>query len=136
MQMIVTILRYVSQAAPGMTGEALRKTLVTVFPPNGGVLMKTLAQEWLEQGIEQGLEQGLEQGIERGRAEGMAAQRRTVLRILQRRFLFAEEVEQTLTDQLAQIVELDTLVQLVDDALDALLLADFQTKLQRYLQKA
>ena len=65
--------------------------------------------------------------------EGIEAQRRTVLRILQRRFTLSEEEQTTVAEQLATIADLAMLDQLVDHALDAVLLTDFKTKLQPYL---
>jgi flagellar biosynthesis/type III secretory pathway protein FliH len=52
----------------------------------GGIVKKTLAEQWREQGREQGRGQGLEQGRAEGQAQALMAQRATLLLILRHRF--------------------------------------------------
>jgi hypothetical protein len=114
--MLVTILRYVSQAGPGVSDEELRQALETALPAEGGILKKTLAEQWLEQGREQGLEQGLEQG----RAEGLAqGQRETLLLILRHRFQNSEAELARVAEHINQVKEVPRLVQWVNLALSA-----------------
>jgi hypothetical protein len=42
--MLVTILRYVAQAGPGVSDEELRQAIETALPVEGGILKKTLAE--------------------------------------------------------------------------------------------
>jgi hypothetical protein len=123
LEMIATILRYVSRAGVGVTMEDARRAVLAVLPQEGGVLMETLAEQWIKQGIEQGL------------AEGLERQRRTVLRILHRRFVLSSEEQVTLAEQFATITDLTALDQLVDHALEAVLFTDFKTRLQSYLDQ-
>lgn len=137
LEMLVTILRYVSRAGRGATREDIRRAVMAVIPNDGGVLLKTAAEEWIEEGIakgfQQGIEQGLEQGIEQGLERGVQAQRTTLGLFLQRRFNPTEPELVTLNQQLSQIHDLDQLTQLFNHALDAADLADFVQRLNPYL---
>jgi flagellar biosynthesis/type III secretory pathway protein FliH len=103
--------------------------------------MKTLAEGWLEEGLakgkeeglQQGLQEGLQQGLQQGRSEAVSSQRRTILRILQRRFQLSNDDVVRFAEQLARINDLEQLAQLIDHALDVVVLTDFHTKLKQYL---
>jgi hypothetical protein len=66
LEMLVTILRYVLRAGSNVGAEDLEKAITAALPVEGGILRKTLAEQWLEEGREQGLKQGLKQGLEQG----------------------------------------------------------------------
>jgi hypothetical protein len=104
--------------------------LLDVLPKEGGVLMQTLAEAWIEEGKEIGLKKGREEGREEGKKQERVE---LILRLLQRRFQPNEAAMQTLAHQLAQIQPEATLSQLVDLALDALVLPDFVARLQAFL---
>jgi hypothetical protein len=125
LEMLGVVVRYVAQTGQNLTQEDLRAAVAAVLPTDGGVLMQTLAERWLEEGLEQGLKQGQEQGLQ--------AQRTTLLRILERRFKLSEAEMAEFTGQFAQLKTLTALTQLVDHALDAVVLADFTTQLKVYL---
>lgn len=92
--------------------------------------MQTLAEAWIEEGKEIGLKKGREEGREEGKKQERVE---LILRLLQRRFQPNEAAMQTLAHQLAQIQPEATLSQLVDLALDALVLPDFVARLQAFL---
>ena len=96
--------------------------------------MQTMAEAWIEEGKAIGLENGKKEGREEGREEGKAQKsRELILRLLQRRFQPGAETMQTLAQQLGQLQQEATLSQLVDVALDVLVLPDFMRKLQGLL---
>jgi len=64
------ILRYLTQGTDQITGEELREAMETLFP-EGGILMGTIAEKWLEEGRQQGLQRGLQQGLQQGIREGL-----------------------------------------------------------------
>ncbi len=55
---LITVLRYVTEAREGLSEERVRAVVEKALP-EGGEVMATLAQKWLEEGIQQGLQQGL-----------------------------------------------------------------------------
>ncbi len=70
LEYLETVLRYLSGGTDKITEETLQKVVEEVFP-EGGKLMATIAEKWLEQGMEQGLEQGLQQGMQQGLLTGL-----------------------------------------------------------------
>ncbi len=80
--------------------------------------MQTMADEWIEQGIEQGK---------------LGTLRATVLRILRRRFSPNEELLHQIEQQVAPIQREDELNQLIDLALEVMVLPDFVRKLQEFV---
>ena len=55
---IQIVLRYLASAAQTLQPTVLRAAVDQTFPEDGGTLMNTIAQEWIQQGLEQGREQG------------------------------------------------------------------------------
>lgn len=133
--MLSTILRYVSRAGRGATREEIRQAVTAILPSEGGVLVATAAEQWIEDGRVLGLKQGLEQGLEQGQEQVRHMQRRTVLKILRRRFTLTDDDVVTFADQLAHIRNIELLEQVVDDALTATVLVDFATRLETYFQE-
>jgi len=157
MEMLVTMLRYVARAGPGASKNEIHQTVMQLFAKEGGVLMKTAAQEWMEEaeaiglqkgeaiGLEKGEAIGLEKGeaigLEKGEAIGvekgmLQAQRQMILNILQHRFDPSKEVLEALAKKLAQISTAETMYQLADYALQALLFNDFCLRVERLLPPA
>ncbi len=93
------------QISKDIMTEALRQAR----PKNWGIMMGTLAEQWIEEGIEKGIEKGKVQGLAQGKAD-------TFLR--QARLKFGE-----LPEQRIDAVRVATVAQL-DQWLDALLVAD------------
>ncbi|MFN8491380.1 MAG: Rpn family recombination-promoting nuclease/putative transposase [Caldilineaceae bacterium] len=135
--MLYTLLRYVSQSNSRVESADLQKAVEVVLPSEGGVLMSTLAEKWLEEGWGKGLAQGHEEGRAEGRAEALAegvrVQRQTLLQILQWRFQLSDTERLSLTKQLAKLDNLQQLANLVNDALQATTFTDFVIKLARVL---
>jgi len=65
------ILRYVAVAGQGVTEEDIKQAVEEALQLEGGEVVATLAQKWIEQGIMQGMERGLKQGIKQGLAQGL-----------------------------------------------------------------
>jgi len=126
MAMVAALLRYLGRAGIQVKKEVIAQKLLELLPKEGGVLMQTMAEEW----IEEGKRIGLQEGRQEGRQEG---QRAMIIRILQRRFQPNEESLQSLAQQLAQIADERVLLQLVDLSLEVIVLPDFRTKLQGLL---
>jgi hypothetical protein len=102
--------------------------LLALLPKEGGVLMQTMAEEWIEEGKRIGLQEERQYGRER--------QRTMILRVLQRRFQPKEESLQSVVHQLAQITDEETLIDLVDIAMEVIMLSDFRMRLQELLAEA
>ncbi|MCE7982020.1 MAG: Rpn family recombination-promoting nuclease/putative transposase [Caldilinea sp. CFX5] len=117
--MVVALLRYLGRAGVQVKKEEMAQKLLALLPKEGGSLMQTMAEEWIEEGKRFGRQEGRQE-----------SQRTTILRILQRRFQASEESLQGLAQQLTQISDEDVLYQLVDLALEVIVLPDFQTRLQ------
>jgi predicted transposase/invertase (TIGR01784 family) len=113
LEMLVTILRYVSQAGRNVTGEELRMALASALPAEGGILMQTLAEQWLAQGREQGL----------------VAQRETLLLILRHRFPISDPTLAWLIDRIGKVDDLPRLMQWINAALSADSLDAFITQM-------
>jgi predicted transposase/invertase (TIGR01784 family) len=122
-EMATALLRYIARSGVRVKKEVVTQKLLAVLPKEGGILMQTMAEEWIEKGKSIGLQEGRQEGIIEVRIE-------LILRLLRRRFQPDEATLQTLTKQLWQIPQAEILSQLVDLALDVLVLPDFITKLQ------
>lgn len=71
LEWLEVMLRYLTQATDKISEEDLEKAIEAVLPGEGGKLMGTIAEKWMERGLEQGLERGLEQGLEQGIRQGV-----------------------------------------------------------------
>jgi predicted transposase/invertase (TIGR01784 family) len=66
---IELFIRYLVSAVGSEKQDNLTKVITTSLK-DGGIVMPTIAEKWLQEGIEKGIEQGIEQGIERGKVRG------------------------------------------------------------------
>ena len=133
MAMVLTLLRYIGRAATRIERSELAEKLLTYLPKEGGVLMETMAQEWIEEGKSRGIQIGEARGEARGK---LIAQRQIMVQLLHYRFpISTEEEQKKYTAYLAQIDSLDTLTQLINQLLTAETLAEFEQKLLGYLPK-
>jgi hypothetical protein len=73
LEYLETLLRYISSAAVTLTEADLREVVEEVLAQEGGRLMSTIAEKWVEQGMQRGMRQGMQQGVEQGRREGLLA---------------------------------------------------------------
>ncbi len=71
LEFLETVLRYLSGGTDKIDEENLRRAVESALPYEGGKLMPTIAERWVQKGMEKGIEQGIEQGMERGKLEGL-----------------------------------------------------------------
>lgn len=129
MEMVVALLRYLSRAGVKLRKEEVVEKLVELLPKEGGVLMQTMAEEW----IEEGKTIGLREGEKRGEIKVL---RRMILQILQRRFPNNELTWRIFEQQLTWVNNEDALQELADSAWEVKVLSDFLLKLQPFLPPA
>lgn len=65
------LLRYFSVATDQVTGSDLRRAVEETFHEEGEQTMKTIAEQWIEEGMKRGLHQGFVEGQEMGLREGL-----------------------------------------------------------------
>lgn len=131
MEMVVALLRYLGRSAIQLDKQEVARKLVDLLPKEGGVLMQTMAEEWIAEGQEKGRKEGLQEGQEKGRKEGRQETLRvTILRILHRRFSPNDLLFQQVEQQLSQLHDESVLNGLVDSALDVMVLPDFALRLR------
>ena len=133
LEMVMALLRYISRSAVKLDRAEITQKLLTYLPKEGGVLMETLAQEWIEEGKSIGFDLGKKEGIDVGKREGIDAQQQTLLRLLQWRFALTAEAQQHYVQQVVRIHNLEHLLQLVDQALTLSSITQFDQALATYL---
>ncbi len=125
MEYLRTILIYLSNSTKKITGKEIRDALEKTFPPDGGNIMPTIAEEWIREGFEKGMRQGMQQGMQQGLQQGMQqgihqgmlqTARDNVLEILEIRF---EAVPQSVMKRLKEINDPDILKMLHKKSLRA-----------------
>jgi hypothetical protein len=62
MEMVMTLLRYIGRSAVKLDKTEMAQKLLAYLPKEGGALMETMAQEWIDEGFAKGIEQGLAKG--------------------------------------------------------------------------
>lgn len=131
MEMVVALLRYLGRSAIQLDKQEVARKLVDLLPKEGGVLMQTMAEEWIEEGktigLREGEEKGRKEGLQEGRQETLRA---TILRILHRRFSPNDLLFQQVEQQLSQLHDESVLNGLVDSALDVMVLPEFALRLR------
>ena len=138
MEMVMALLRYISRSAVKLDKAEITQKLLAHLPKEGGVLMETIAQAWIEEGKligfdigkKEGIEEGIEKGIEKGKLE---AQRQTLLHLLQWRFSPTAEELARYTVQLERVDQLAVLLHLLDQLLVMPTLGEFASLLPRDL---
>lgn len=129
MAMVTALLRYIARSGVGVKKEVVAQKLLEVLPKEGGVLMQTMAEAWIEEGKTIGFQEGRQEGKIEARVD-------LILILLRRRFQPTEEMLQSLAQQLAEIHSEASLDQLLNAALDVLVLPDFIAKLHTVLPAA
>ena len=132
-EMVMALLRYITRSAVKLTRTEITEQLLAYLPKEGGFLMETLAQEWIEEGKSIGFDLGKKEGIDVGKREGIDAQQQTLLRLLQWRFALTAEAQQHYVQQVVRIHNLEHLLQLVDQALTLSSITQFDQALATYL---
>ena len=65
----LVLLRYVTHSARDLTKEELEETMTRVFEEQGGDIMSTIAEGWIEEGVKIGVEKGEKKGVEKAKLE-------------------------------------------------------------------
>lgn len=137
MEMVVALLRYIGRSGIQVNREDVAQKFLELLPKEGGVLMQTMAEEWIEEGKLIGLREGEKKGLTEGETQGrIKTLRALILRVLQRRFPPNEVLLQQVEQQLARISDEGALNQLVDIALEVIVLPDFALKVQEFVPVA
>ena len=129
----MSLLLYITRSSLKLNRTEITQQLLAYLPKEGGFLMETLAQEWIDEGKSIGFDLGKKEGIYIGKKEGIAAQRQTLLHLLQWRFPLTPAAQQTYAQQVARIDNLDHLLQLVNQLLISQDATAFDQALLSYL---
>lgn len=78
LEYLETMLKYLSSGS-SVDRKILKEAIHESFADEGGGIMQTLAEQWIEQGMQQGIQQGLRQGIQRGIKDGQLQNSREML---------------------------------------------------------
>ena len=124
MEYLQTVLVYLSRSTDRINREDIKEALETVFPSEGGEIMPTIAEEWIQEGFEKGMQQGIQQGI-------LQNARDNILDILEVRF---ETVSQSLLKRLKEINDPDILKMLHKKALLSESLDEFRKAMDIILE--
>ncbi len=71
MEMVMALLRYIGRSAVKLDKAEMTQKLIAYLPKEGGILMETMAQEWIEEGKKEGIDIGKREGIDIGKREGI-----------------------------------------------------------------
>lgn len=71
LEYLETALKYVASGTDSIEKERLEEVVIEVLKNQGGDIMPTIAEEWIQQGIQQGMQEGIRQGIQQGVKEGL-----------------------------------------------------------------
>ena len=130
MEMVVALLRYLGRAGIQLDRDEVAEKLIALLPEEGGILVQTMADAWIEEGKAIGHKEGKEEGRKEGQREG---QRTMIMHILQRRFPANEMLAQEVAARLTQIDDETMLNQLADLALEVIVLPDFVRQLRELM---
>jgi hypothetical protein len=70
LQYLEAALRYAASGSSHIKSEEIEHALKGILDDEGGDLMTTLAQQWIEEGHQRGIQEGVLQGTQQGRQEG------------------------------------------------------------------
>jgi len=69
---VETLLRYLTAGTDQLGAQELMQAVAQALPEEGGTLMPTIAEQWIEEGIRRGREEGIQRGREEGLMNGLA----------------------------------------------------------------
>jgi len=76
LQYVETLLRYLTAGTDQLGAQELMQAVAQALPEEGGTLMPTIAEQWIQEGERRGMQRGREEGerrgLERGRLDGLA----------------------------------------------------------------
>ena len=116
MEYLQTVLVYLSKSTDKINREDIKEALEIAFPSEGGEIMPTIAEEWIQEGFERGMQQGMQQGM-------LQTARDNVLDILEVRF---ETVPQSILKRLKEINNPDILKMLLKKAIRSSSMDEFR----------
>ncbi len=106
---LITVLRYIAEAREGLSEEDVRAAVERALP-QGGEVMATLAQKWLEEGLEKGREEGVREDLQQGL---LKARREDVVALLRARLQPEAGWLEQVAEELEGIEDLDWLQHLL-----------------------
>jgi predicted transposase YdaD len=110
MEMVMALLRYITSSAVKLNRAEITQKLLAYLPKEGGVLMETLAQEWIEEGKSLGFDLGKKEDIDIGKKEGidigMEAARRQMVRAMTENGFATETIAHLLNTSEAEVQQL------------------------------
>ena len=124
MEYLQTVLVYLSKSTDRINREDIKEALETAFPSEGGEIMPTIAEEWIQEGFKKGMQQGMEQGMQQ-------TARDNILAILEVRF---ETVSQSILKRLKEINDPDVLKMLLKKALRSNSMDEFRKAMDMILE--
>ena len=89
LEMVLSLLRYIGRSAVKLDAAEMTQKLIEYLPKEGGVLMETMAQQWIEEGIDIGKREGIEE--ERRKIVRAMAENEFDMATIARLLAFSEE---------------------------------------------
>jgi predicted transposase/invertase (TIGR01784 family) len=71
LEYLQTALRYVASGTDSIGKERLEEVVIEVLKNQGGDIMPTIAEQWIQEGMQQGIQQGIQQGMKEGIQQGI-----------------------------------------------------------------
>ena len=68
LQYVEALLRYLTAGTDRLDAQDLTRAVAQALPEEGGTLMPTIAEQWIQRGREEGMQRGREQGLRDGLA--------------------------------------------------------------------
>ena len=125
LEYLETILRYVASGADTITPEEMGRNIEQIFEEQGGNVMATLAEQWIEEGMQQGIQQGMQQGIQKGIQQGI---REMLYEAISSRF---GAVPEDISEKVKKIEDRETLRTLLRHAILSENLDNFRESLKK-----
>jgi predicted transposase YdaD len=116
--MVIALLRYINRSAVKLDKAEITQQLLAYLPKEGGFLMETLAQEWIEEGKSIGLKEGIDigkkegidigkkEGIDIGKKEGREVAQRQIVRAMVENGFAQETIARLLNTSEAEVKQL------------------------------
>jgi predicted transposase YdaD len=109
-EMVIALLRYITRSAVKLDKAEITQQLLAYLPKEGGFLMETLAQEWIEEGKSIGLKEGIDigkkEGIDIGKKEGREVAQRQIVRAMVENGFAQETIARLLNTSEAEVKQL------------------------------
>lgn len=84
---IRSLLRYLAQiTGTCRLNETMLRQAVTQALTGGDEMMRSLAEQWVQEGWQKGQQEGWQKGRQEGRQEGLSSERQLILRLVRKQF--------------------------------------------------